>query len=150
MCARRWADLAVGECFSTNSITISRSDIFEFAADFDPQPYHLDAEAGDNSIFGGLCASGWHVTAVMMRQLTDTFMDQGIYLVGSSSVRHLRWLKPVLADDALTSVISITDKFTAPEAEFDYIECQVEVDNQHGEPVITLSTSLMIGSEDSR
>ena len=77
---RYWQDLRPGERFKTRSITISKQDILEFAADFDPQPYHLNPEAAEGSIFGGLCASGWHVTAVMMRLLTDTFVNDHIEL----------------------------------------------------------------------
>ena len=55
-----WSDLRVGETLASASIVIEKDDIFEFAKAFDPQPYHLDQEAGDNSIFGGLCASGDH------------------------------------------------------------------------------------------
>ena len=60
---RYWQDLEVGETFSTSdSLTLEREDILEFAAEFDPQPYHLDREAAEASIFGGLCASGWRTT----------------------------------------------------------------------------------------
>ena len=73
----------------SSQATISQQDIHEFAIEFDPQPYHLDVQAGDDSIFGGLCASGWHVTAVMMRLLSDSFRATGIELLGSKSVSKL-------------------------------------------------------------
>lgn len=142
-----WSDIQPGDTFQTESITISREEILEFAADFDPQPYHLDPEAADASIFGGLCASGWHVTAVMMRLLTDTFTAKNIDLLGSDGVSGLRWRKPVFADDSLSSTITVKQK-TPPgsDSRFAYIDCDVEVDNQHGDRVIILTTSLMIGT----
>jgi acyl dehydratase len=144
---RYWGDIEAGDRYSTGGVTISRRDILEFAAEFDPQPYHLDAEAADASIFGGLCASGWHVTAVMMRLLTDEFVARGIDLLGSSGVSRLRWRKPVFADDTLSSVIAVADKTpAATDPRFGYIDCDVEVSNQRGEPVISLRTSLIIGT----
>ena len=144
---RHWSDIQPGETFNTQSIPISRRDILEFAAEFDPQPYHLDPDAADDSIFGGLCASGWHVTALMMRLLTDTFTSQHIDLLGSNGVSNLRWRKPVFADDSLSSVITVKEK-SGPDtgAPFGYIDCDVDVSNQHGDSVIVLTTSLMIGS----
>tara|TARA_R110001592_G_scaffold363372_1_gene685904 strand:+ start:1761 stop:2279 length:519 start_codon:yes stop_codon:yes gene_type:complete len=143
---RYWQDLLPGERFDTQSITISRQDILEFAAEFDPQPYHLNAEAAEDSIFGGLCASGWHVTALMMRLLTDTFTSRHIDLLGSNGVSNLRWRKPVFAGDSLSSRITVVDCTAASaDSPFGYINCDVEVDNQSGEQVIALVTSLMIG-----
>ncbi|MEE4143724.1 MAG: MaoC/PaaZ C-terminal domain-containing protein [Halieaceae bacterium] len=145
--SRYWQDIEPGEAFSTRSITISKQDILEFAADFDPQPYHLDSEAADASIFGGLCASGWHVTAVMMRLLTDTFNSHRIDLLGSSGVSSLRWRKPVFAGDGLCARITVTEKSPPPaNSPYGYIDCDVEVDNQAGDQVIALTTSLMIGT----
>jgi acyl dehydratase len=144
---RYWSDIETGDRYGTGRVAISRRDILEFAADFDPQPYHLDAEAADASIFGGLCASGWHVTAVMMRLLTDEFVSRGIDLLGSNGVSRLRWRKPVFADDTLSAVIAVADKTpSSGDPRFGYVDCDVEVSNQHGDPVISLRTSLMIGT----
>lgn len=144
---RYWPDIRPGETFATRCITIGKQDILEFAAEFDPQPYHLDSAAADESIFGGLCASGWHVTALMMRLLTDTFTGQHIALLGSNGVSRLRWRRPVFADDTLSARITVRDcSPAASPALFGYIDCDVEVDNQAGDQVIALTTSLMIGS----
>lgn len=146
--ARYWQDIQPGETFSTQSITISKRDILEFAADFDPQPYHLDPEAADASIFGGLCASGWHVTALMMRLLTDTFSDQRIELLGSNGVSALRWRKPVYAGDSLSADITVTHcPDTSADPRFGFIECDIRVNNQEPAQVINLSTSLMIARQ---
>ncbi|MEM1153003.1 MAG: MaoC/PaaZ C-terminal domain-containing protein [Pseudomonadota bacterium] len=143
---RYWRDIEVGEQYQTDAITISREDILDFAADFDPQPYHLNAEAADASIFGGLCASGWHVTALMMRLLTDTFMQAHIDLLGSNGVSSLRWRKPVFAGDSLSASIKVAETAAADAASpFGYVDCDIEVENQAGDQVIALTTSLMIG-----
>jgi acyl dehydratase len=55
-----WEDFAVGQVRDLGSISATREDIIAFARQFDPQPFHLDDEAAKASVFGGLCASGWH------------------------------------------------------------------------------------------
>ena len=142
---RNWPELEIGETFNTSPITISKQDILDFAADFDPQPYHLNSEAAADSIFGGLCASGWHVTALMMRLLSDCFIEQGIQLLGSTAVPQLRWRIPVYADDSLRATIRITEKQAlVDEPRYGLIVCDVEVFNQNDKSVIVLSTNLMI------
>ena len=141
-----WSDIAVGEQIVSAGTTIAERDIKEFAVEFDPQPYHLDAKAGDNSIFGGLCASGWHVTAVMMRLLTDSFAERNIELLGSSSVSRVSWRKPVFANDCLKSTLTVTKKSAATDTRYGYIECDVDVTNQHDQSVIILSTTLMVAT----
>jgi len=145
---RYWQDILPGESFETRDITISKQDILEFAAEFDPQPYHLNPEAAEDSIFGGFCASGWHVTALMMRLLTDTFCEQHIELLGSNGVSNLRWRKPVFAGDSLSARITVVDREAASvDSPFGYINCDVEVDNQGSDQVIAMTTSLMIAIE---
>lgn len=146
--ARYWADIAVGEEIVSDSTRISESEIKTFAVEFDPQPYHLDVQAGDNSIFGGLCASGWHVTAVMMRLITDSFAAQHIELLGSSSVKRVAWRKPVFANDCLKSKLEVVDKSTCDDQRYGYIECDVDVTNQHDKSVILLNTTLMVATRD--
>jgi acyl dehydratase len=59
-----WEDIKTGRVLETGSVTLNAADIRVFAEKFDPQPYHLDREAADASLFGGLCASGWHVSTL--------------------------------------------------------------------------------------
>ena len=148
--ARYFGDIATGEQIASAEIQLTESDIKAFAVEFDPQPYHLDAKAGDESIFGGLCASGWHVTAVMMRLLTDSFDDQNIELLGSASVRRVSWRKPVFAGDWLKSELCVAKKLDSDDARYGYIECDVDVKNQHGQSVILLNTTLMVATGDRK
>ncbi len=147
---RRWQDVQVGEIFNTEQITLSRRDILEFAADFDPQPYHLDPEAAEASIFGGLCASGWQVCAVMIRLISDTLSAENIAFLGSDEVQQLRWRKPVFVEDSLSASIKTLAQH-APEdgADHGLIDCNILVSNQHGELVMELLTSLMVAGDNS-
>ena len=72
--------------FRSVSVSLSRADIIEFAQQFDPQPYHLDAEAAEQSIFGALCASGWQVAALTTRLLEDALVDEGLDVLYTNEV----------------------------------------------------------------
>ena len=143
---RYWQDLAVGDTFSTSdALTLTREDILAFAAEFDPQPYHLDKEAAEASIFGGLCASGWQVSAMMMRLLTDTFHEQAIALLGVASVQQMRWKIPVFAGDSLTAKITVIDrKETSGQDGLGTVDVEIQVSNQKDQAVIQLQNRLLV------
>ena len=87
--------------FPLGSTTFTEQEIVDFARQFDPQSFHVDAEAAKDSMFGGMIASGWHVAAKMMRLFVDNYVDQRTAL-GSPGLDELRWLKPVRPGDTLT------------------------------------------------
>ncbi|WP_116366081.1 MaoC/PaaZ C-terminal domain-containing protein [Parahaliea mediterranea] len=142
---RFWCDLQSGEAFTTGQLQLRREDILAFAAEFDPQPYHLDSEAADASIFGGLCASGWQVTALVMRLLTDTLQAADIPVMGIEAVPNLRWKMPVMVDDTLHGKFTVT----STDAESRQPGCgrarvDIQVNNQDHKPVVELSAVLLI------
>ncbi len=142
---QHWEDLAVGQVFKTDSITISANDIIEYASDYDPQPYHLDPVVAESSIFGGHCASGWQVCALMMRLLVDTMKRDGISASSSTGVSSLRWLKPVFANDSLNADIEVVEKQTdSSHTDYGLVDLDINVRNQHDKSVIVLTTSVMI------
>ena len=69
-----WEDLQVGQVRQLGQIKPTREDIIAFAKQFDPQPFHLDDEAAKASVFGALCASGWHTCALAMRLMVTEFL----------------------------------------------------------------------------
>ena len=145
---RYWQHCEAGEQFRTDKITLSERDILEFAAEFDPQPYHLDRAAGDQSIFGGLCASGWHVCAVMMRLLTDTFKANDIATMGIQGVPSMRWKIPVFAGDTLSGDIEIADlTHDSDRDDSGLLVCKVQVKNQMDELVIMLTSRLYVAHQ---
>jgi acyl dehydratase len=87
---------------------ITREDIMSFAAEFDPQPMHLDEEEAHRSMLGGLSASGWHTCALTMRMIADGFiLNSGS--MGSNAVDEVRWLAPVRPGDSLTVRATVLD-----------------------------------------
>lgn len=78
-----------------------RDEMLAFAAEFDPQPMHLDEAAARDSMLGGLAASGWYVCCVLMRMCVDAFVGQSASM-GAPGVDEVKWLRPVRPDDELT------------------------------------------------
>lgn len=95
-----WEDFTAGAQFEFGQATPTREAIVEFARQFDPQPFHLDDEAAKASLFGGLCASGWHTCALTMRMMVDGYLKDSASM-GSPGIDELRWLKPVFPGDTL-------------------------------------------------
>ena len=93
-------DIAVGTTFRSGSLRIDGDEIKRFAADFDPQPFHLDEEAARETIFGGLAASGWHTAAVTMKLLVGSEFTPAGGIIGAG-FDELRWPRPVRPGDEL-------------------------------------------------
>ena len=91
------------------AITLDEQSIVDFAQLFDPQPYHLDREAADASIFGGLCASGWQIGALASRLTGEALIAAGVAYITTTQVNHMRWLRPTFVDDQLIAQIAVGD-----------------------------------------
>src|SRR5712675_3673606 len=87
---------------------VTREEILAFAAEFDPQPMHLDEEAASRSMLKGLSASGWHLCSIMMRMLYDGYIGRTASL-GSPGVNELRWLAPLRPGDDLTLDVEVVE-----------------------------------------
>ena len=95
-----WEDFPVGKVREFGGYVVTAEEIIDFATKFDPQPFHLSEEAGKASLFGGLCASGWHTCAMTMRMMCDEFLLETASL-GSPGLENIRWIKPVRPGDTL-------------------------------------------------
>lgn len=135
---RYWEDYELGAVYDIGSKTMTKAEMIDFASKFDPQPFHLDEEAGRKSIFGGLSASGWHTSSEVMRLLVDNYISRETSM-GSPGVDELHWLKPVLAGDTISAKVRILDKKPSrSRPEMGSIFNQYEVYNQRGELVMTM------------
>jgi len=101
-------DFVVGEEIELGSVEVTQEAIIEFAEQFDPQPFHVDAEAARGTPFGGLIASGWHTCALYMRLLYDGMIRESSSQ-GSSGMEELRWLAPVRPGDTLRARYVVLD-----------------------------------------
>lgn len=102
-----YEDFTPGRRFPLGPVTVTAAEIVEFAEQFDPAPFHLDAAAGRASMLGGLSASGWHLCAIAMRLMCDSFMLRAAGQ-GSPGIDKCEWLAPVLAGDVLSGTSRVT------------------------------------------
>lgn len=118
------------------SYEVSREEIVSFAQQYDPQPYHVDEQAARESMFGELVASGWHTTAMTMRVLVDSYLNDSGAL-GSPGVNELRFRNPVTPGD----VLSVQAEHTGKEVWDDQrglVYTDVTTTNQNDDAVLTM------------
>lgn len=135
-------ELSVGQTFQSGSRTISADDIKRFAAEFDPQPFHLDEAAAAQSFFKGLAASGWHTAAVTMRLIVDSVNLAG-GVIGAGGT--LTWPRPTRPGDTLqvtSTIVEITPSRSKPDRGM--VKLRIETRNQRGEVVQDLAPTLLV------
>jgi acyl dehydratase len=131
-------DFSPGQTFDLGSIHVTHEQVVNFAEQFDPQPFHLDIDAGGQSIFGGLIASGWHTCSLMMRLVVDNLFSRTATL-GSPGVNQIRWMLPVRPGDTLTAstrVLAVTSSVSKPDR--GTVEFHYEVRNQSDQQVLAM------------
>jgi acyl dehydratase len=133
-----WEDLLAGSVRDLGSVSVTAEEMKAFAVQFDPQPFHLDAEAGRQSMFGDLCASGWHTCALAMRLTVDGFLKESASM-GSPGLDKVRWLRPVFPGDRLSlqyTVVESRPMRTRPETGL--VRAAWDMFNQRGEKVLEM------------
>jgi acyl dehydratase len=137
-------DFAVGQRFSSGRLLIERERILAFAAEFDPQPFHLDEMAARQSFFGELTASGWYTAAVTMRLLTETGLNPAGGYIGAGS-DGFRWPRPVRPGDELRvecEVVEVRPSNSRPDRGL--IKVRTTTLNQDDEAVLTYIANLVV------
>ena len=144
MAERYLDDFAVGQTFGSGRMRIDEDRIKTFAAEFDPQPFHLDAEAARKSLFGGLAASGWHTAALTMRLLVESEIKPVGGIVGAG-FDEFRWPRPVRPGDELrveSEVLEVRPSKSRPEQGI--IKVRTTTLNQNGEAVQIFVGNLVV------
>jgi acyl dehydratase len=138
-------DIEVGQTFGGSSrIRVDKERIKSFAAEFDPQPFHLDENAAQASLFGGLAASGWHTAAMTMRLLVDSDFKPAGGIIGAG-FQDFQWPRPVRPGDELrvqSEVLEVRRSKSRPDQGI--VTVKTTTLNQHGEPVLVFAGSLIV------
>jgi acyl dehydratase len=148
-------ELEIGQRREVGSFTFTAENIKKFAAQFDPQRFHLDEEEGRKSLFGGLAASGWHVGSVCMKLLVADGKRRSMEAAArgdkvaiwgpSPGFRELRWIKPVLAGDTIAYASEVASKRTSEKRpEWGIVEARNTGTNQRGELAFSLLATAFV------
>jgi acyl dehydratase len=136
-------DLAVGQNFTSETYVMEAARIKEFAAEFDPQPFHIDDSAAEASVFKGLAASGWHTAAVAMRLLVTGGLPFANGIVGMGG--EVAWPRPTRPGDILhveSEIVAVTPSRSKPHQGI--VTVRGTMFNQHGEAVYLLTAKLLV------
>jgi acyl dehydratase len=123
---------------------VTREDILAFAAEFDPQPMHLDEEAAKRSMLNGLSGSGWHLCSLMMRMMCDGFLGRTASM-GSPGVNEVRWLAPLRPGDDLLLDVEVTEaRVSKSRPESGIVTFKGVVRNASGEALCEMISPIMV------
>jgi len=141
----RWfEDYVPGAVHELGTITVDGDEMRRFAAQFDPQSYHIDPEAAAQTHFGGLIASGWHTGSMMMRLLALNYLAPESSL-GSPGIETLRWPRPVRPGDVLTVRVTVQGaRRSQSRPDRGIVQSLIEVSNQNGEVVMTANPANLV------
>ncbi|HTT82233.1 MAG TPA: MaoC family dehydratase [Rhizomicrobium sp.] len=136
-------DFFVGQRFSSGSYVMTAERIRAFAAEFDPQPFHLDDEAARSSLFGGLAASGWHTAAVTMRLNVEGGLPLASGLIGAGA--EVAWPRPTRPGDTLRVESEVLEIIPSrSRADRGRVIAMTRTLNQNNEVVQTLKSQLVV------
>lgn len=143
--ARPFEDFQLGQTFALKPQKVLREEVFAFAREFDPQPFHLDEEVANKSLLGGLAASGWHASSLFMRMTWDSWLKEAGTGLGSPGVDSMRWIRPVMAGDTLSGTATVVD--TRPSKSrpgIGIVTFKNELTNEAGELVMEVVMPVLI------
>lgn len=141
-------DLQIGDTFTSGEYAVTADNIKAFAKKYDPQPFHLDEVAAEDSFFHGLAASGWHTASVTMRLMVDSIPIAG-GLIGAGG--ELRWPQPTRPDDILHVVAKVLDiKPSRSKPDRGIVIAHIETFNQRDECVQQMQCKMLVFRREAR
>ena len=140
---RRFEDFAVGQVFEHGEIAVTDESVIAFARQFDPQIFHLDAEAAKGTFFAGLAASGWHTAAMTMRLIVDSGLRLAGGIIGAGG--SLTWPKPTRPGDVLSIRIEVLElRPSRSKPERGTLKARVTTRNQNGDELQIMTCDLLV------
>jgi len=144
-----WEDFKVGDTASIGERVVDKDEVIAFATAYDPQPFHIDEAAAEQSMFEGLIASGWHTVAMTMRMMCDSYLNRSASL-GSPGVDNVRWLKPVRPGDTISGRrVVLETRASQSRPDMGVVKMRWEISNQRGELVMTMEGYGMFERRDA-
>lgn len=137
-------DFAVGQAFGAGTVCVEVDEIKKFAAEFDPQPFHLDEDEARGTLFNGLVASGWHTAALTMRLLVESEFKPAGGIIGMGP-DEFRWPRPVRPGDELTlesTVLEVRPSRSRPDRGL--VKMKTATLNQDGHAVQLIVASFLV------
>ena len=136
---RYFEDYVPGLTVDCGSFSLDERQIIAFATEYDPQPFHVDPRAAAEGPFGGIIASGWQTTSMMMRKVVEHFVSPESGL-GAAGIDELRWPRPVRPGDTLRVTATVLEaRRSASKPDRGIIRSRMELTNAAGEAVMTLT-----------
>lgn len=133
-----------GSTAECGTFTLSETEIIDFARQYDPQPFHVNPVAAKDGPFGGLIASGWHTTSMMMRLLVESWLSPESSL-GAAGVDELRWPRPVRPGDTLHVRATVLEaRRSASKPDRGIVKSLAEVTNQDGDLVMQVTATNFV------
>lgn len=140
-----WEDFRPGQVTDCGSRLITREEIVAFAAEYDPQPMHLDEQAARDTLLGGLVASGWHGCCILMRMLTDNFLVDANFM-GAPGVEEVKWLAPLRPGEQVKARATVLEtRASRSRSDMGFVKFRFELVDASDKPVMTLIVSPMFG-----
>jgi acyl dehydratase len=145
MPSRYYEDFEEGAVLTYGPRTMTREEIIAFAAEYDPQPMHLDEEAAKKTMLGGLGASGYHTCCFMFRMTYDGFLADSSSM-GSPGIDEVKWLQPVRPGMPLTLRLTIVEKRTSKSRpEMGFVRLKSELLDERQMAVIEQTSTVILG-----
>lgn len=142
-------DFEPGQVYDLGELTVTREEIVDFASEFDPQPFHLDEEAGKASILGGMAASGWHTGSLVMRLLATSLLNRTTGR-GSPGISKLQWKRPVFPGDTLSAKAEVLEtKSLRSKPDLGIATVRVTAANQHGTEVLLWENPILFARREA-
>ena len=134
----------VGDTVRSPGKTLSEAEIIDWAFQYDPQPFHIDKTAAEESIYGGIIASGWQIAAVAFRMLMHTNIF-GNASLGSPGLDELRWRQPVRPGDTISTVVRVTEtRVSKSKPDRGLVTLSYEIVNQNDEVVASFKAVQLL------
>ncbi len=141
----KFNDFVAGQTIGAGSVSVDEQSITRFAAQFDPQPFHVDKSAADAGHFSGLIASGFHTCGMAMRLVVDNILRDSDSC-GSPGLEYVKWPEPVRPGDLLSLTVHVLSVRRSRSGDYGILRWQWSMTNQRDQVVLDLiATSFFRG-----